>query len=93
MSQKYRIIAKAPIGAQLNTLRKFGAPQQFDKSLYMFNKVFKTEAEAIQYLRERAETYIPNERELSEAISDIEMYGSLTLDLVTAQIEKTKNIY
>lgn len=93
MKPKYRIIAEAPSGIKVLHLRKFGAPQQFGRGVMTFNKVFNTEAEAIDYLKSRAHQYISNKAELSEAIADIEMYGSLTFDTITAQIEQTKTIH
>jgi hypothetical protein len=92
MKTKFKITATAPIGAKVLQLRKFGTPQQFEKNVLTFNKVFNTEAEAIDYLKSRAEMYL-RWNELSEAIADIEMYGSLTFNSVTAQIQEIKSIY
>jgi hypothetical protein len=92
MKPKFRVTAQAPIGKEILALRKFGTPQQIGKGMLTVNKVFNTEKEAIQYLKERAKIYLRNS-ELSEAISDIEMYGSLTFDSVTAQIQETKTIH
>lgn len=92
MKQKFRVTAHAPLGAKVLALKKFGTPQQISKGVLSVNKVFNSEGEAIQYLKERAEIYLHNS-ELSEAIADIEMYGSLTFDTITAQIEQTKTIH
>lgn len=92
MKTKYRVTAQAPLGAKVMALRKFGTPQQISKGVLTVNKVFNSEAEAINYLIERAELYL-RKTELSEAIADIEMYGSLTLDSVTAQVQETKTIH
>lgn len=86
MKQLFRVTAEAPIGAQILALRKFGTPQQLSKGTFTVNKVFNTEKEAFDYLKVRAELHY-RDTELTEAISDLEMYGSLTIDKVTATIQ------
>ena len=49
-------------------------------------RYFNTEQEAKDYLTKRAEMYFENENDLQEAINDINLYGSLSMDAVTGGI-------
>ena len=52
-------------------------------------KEFVDEEKAKKHLREVAEGYFEDEEKLSEAINQIDKYGFLTLNFVTATIETT----
>jgi len=86
----YKVIATAPTTYQLNSVRQFGSPITSHKDgSHVFSQSFETEERAKEYLKERAHLYYNNtEEELNEAIDDIEMYGCLSIDAVTASIEK-----
>ena len=86
----YKVIATAPTTYQLNSVRQFGSPITSHRDgSHVFSQSFETEGEAKEYLKERAHLYYNDtEEELNEAIDDIEMYGCLSIDAVTASIEE-----
>lgn len=90
----YTINATAPISYQLQSLRAFGigADKNGNGSFYG-EKEFETEKEAKEYLKSRADMYndedpAGSDERLADMYNSIEKYGSLTLDAVTAHIEK-----
>jgi hypothetical protein len=89
MKKLFRVTAQAPIGKQILALRNFGTPQQLGKGVFTVNKVFTSEEDAMNYLKGRAELYYRG-AELTEVLMDLEMYGSLTIDNVTATIQPVK---
>jgi hypothetical protein len=86
----YKVIATAPTTYQLNSVRQFGSPITSHRDgSHVFSQSFETEEMAKEYLKERAHLYYKDtEEELNEAIDDIEMYGCLSIDAVTASIEE-----
>ena len=86
----YKVIATAPTTYQLTSVRQFGSPiTSYVDGSHVFSQSFETKGEAKEYLKERAHLYYNDtEEELNEAIDDIEMYGCLSIDAVTASIEE-----
>jgi hypothetical protein len=84
---KYTITAIAPTSYQFSSMLSFGMPYINSYGRFIASMEFDTEEEAKQYLRKRAEMYYEDEQELNDALYDINNYGHLTLDAVTASIE------
>lgn len=84
---KTRITAKAPTSYQYRSLSAFGMPiKELGNGSYIASQDFDTKAEALAYLKKRAEMYFEDQKELKEALRDVKC-GGLTLDAVTAGIE------
>lgn len=84
----FKITAIAP--AELSkAIAKFGKTIKTSSGRLAFSVSFDTEQEAINFLIKRAENFYTHQAELREAIDDILVYGCLTIDKVTACIEKT----
>ena len=84
----YEVKAIAPTVYQLSSLTAFNLnTKQLGNGSIVGTAMFETEEDAREFLRDRAELYFENAPELHEALSDIEC-GCLTLDAVTAHIEK-----
>jgi len=83
----YKITATAPTSYQFNSLLAFGIGyrKNLNGSLTA-EQEFETEEEAKEYLKDRADMYFETEYELNEALDQIEKYGCLTIDAVTAEI-------
>lgn len=89
MESKFRISATAPTGYQLNSLAAFGMPyKKHGNGSFTASQDFNSEDEAKAYLIHRAEMYHEDEAELQKAIQQIENYGSLQLDAVSASIDE-----
>lgn len=85
---KYQVKATAPTTYQLQSVRNFGSPIKSNKdgSHTFKSELFDTEQEAKDYLIKRAEMYFENDDDLQEAISDINVYGSVIMDAVSGGI-------
>lgn len=81
----YKVTAVAPTSYQFSSMLSFGMPYRNQFGRFIAEQEFDTEEEAKEYLRKRAEIILEAE-EIAEAFHDIEMYGMLTLDAVTATI-------
>ena len=68
----------------------FGMPYRNEFGRFVAEQEFETEDDAKAYLRSRAEMVLETEAEITEALHDIEKYGRLTLDAVTASIEEVE---
>jgi hypothetical protein len=87
----YKVIATAPTIYQLTSVRQFGSPIiSHGNGSHIFVQSFETEEEAKEYLKHRASLYYDTEAELDEAMYDIDEYGSLSIDAVTASIERVE---
>jgi hypothetical protein len=85
----FKITATAPTTYQLQSLRLFGLNvKSYANGSHVAEEFFNTEEEAKAFLIKRAEMYFESENELNEAISYIEVYGSLRLDAVCGSIEE-----
>lgn len=89
---KTRITATAPTAYQSRSLSAFGMPvKKLLDGSYTSEEEFESYEEAKKYLIQKANDWYNShnttEDELDEMLSDIEMYGNLTLDAVTASIE------
>lgn len=92
---KTRITATAPTVYQSRSLAAFGMSINPVKNLdgsYTAEEEFESYEEAKKYLIQKAHgwynSHDTTEEELNEMLADIEIYGNLTLDAVTASIEK-----
>lgn len=84
-----KITATAPSALYLGCLRMFGMPfQKQPDGTFTAEKCFASERDAKEYLKQRAKHYSMGEEYLEESFEDIESYGCLRLDYVTAYIEK-----
>lgn len=84
---KATIKALCPTNYQRQSLRAFGMPiQDYGNGSSSAELEFGDEDSAKAYLTNRAEMYYEDEAELADAMDDIEKYGQLTLDAVTAKI-------
>jgi hypothetical protein len=89
----FKITATAPTVYQLQSLRAFGiGADKNGNGSYTGEKECETEEEAKVYLKGRAAMYNDDDPEgteerLADMYNDIEQYGRLTLDAVTAHIE------
>lgn len=85
---KYQVKSTVPTTYQLQSVRLFGSPikSNMDGSHTFRSELFDTEQEAKDYLIKRAEMYFENDDELQEAISDINQYGSLSMDAASGGI-------
>ena len=89
MSNQVRIICTVPTRHQIYTLSSLSRGNYGhcpDGSL-VWNEEFPTNADAKDYLRQRAYQLAYDRHELREMESEISTYGSLTFDTVTARIE------
>lgn len=85
---KFQVKASAPTTYQLRSVGLFGSPivSHRDGSHTFTSETFDTEQEAKDYLIKRAEMYFENDDKLQEAISDINQYGSLSMDAASGGI-------
>ncbi len=85
---KYQVKATAPTVYQLQSVSLFGSPIKSNMEAITFkSEIFDTEQEAKEYLIKRAEMYFDSdEKELNEAINDINKYGSLRMDAASGGI-------
>jgi hypothetical protein len=84
---KATIKATCPTNYQRQSLRAFGMPiEDHHNGSSSAELEFGDYDSAEAYLTSRAEMFYDNEEELADAIDDIERYGQLTLDAVTAKI-------
>lgn len=85
---KVIITATAPTSYQLNSLRAFGINyKENGNGSFTATQEFNSKPEAVAFLKNRAEMYFEDSRELRDAKRDIRL-GCLTLDAVTARIER-----
>lgn len=86
----FKIIATAPTHYQLNSLKQFGLPLDVNGiGRYTCTKLFDTEQEAKDYLIERANLYYDEyEGQVDSHIDNINQYGILEIDAVTAYIHE-----
>ena len=88
---KVQIIANAPTSYQFNSLRALAGSLPTSATpygTYELHAIFETRAEAMQHLRDRAYKLYDDPTELREAIAEINRYGMLTYDCLTARIER-----
>lgn len=93
----YTIKATAPTAYQLQSLIAFaiGSDKNGNGS-FTGEKEFDTDEEAKEYLKGRASVYndedpCGSDERLAKMYANIDRYGMLTLDAVTARIEETEN--
>ena len=84
----YKITAIAPTSYQFSSMLSFGMPYRNEYGRFIAQQEFASEEDAKEHLRARAEMSLESEEEITEALHDIEKYGRLTLDAVTASIEE-----
>ncbi len=93
---QFKISATAPTVYQSQSLRAFGMEvKKSGNGSFWSEQFFETEKEAKDYLVVRAERYFDgnsdnDEANLVDALQDIEKYGSLRLDAVTASIDEVE---
>lgn len=89
----FKIAAIAPTPYQLNSLEQFGLPITVNGiGRYMCMKLFDTEQEAKDYLIERSNLYYDEyEGQVDSHIDNINQYGILEIDSVTAYIHKMED--
>lgn len=88
---KVQIIAHAPTSYQFVGLRSLAGTFPLSETpygTYELHAIFETRAEAMQHLRDRAYKLYNDPTEYREAIAEINRYGMLTYDCVTARIER-----
>lgn len=88
---KVQIIANAPTSYQFSSLRALAGSLPTSATAYgtyELQAIFETRAEAMQHLRDRAYKLYDDPTELREAIAEINRYGMLTYDCLTARIER-----
>lgn len=86
---KVKIIASAPTTYQLTELNYFNLNKiESELSGIHAEKEFSSTEKAKEHLRTIAEEYFETEKECNSAFSQIENYGTLTLDAITATIEE-----
>lgn len=92
MTTQFKITATAPTAYQYNSLSRFGMNiKKRGNGSFTSEQVFDSEEEAKAYLVERAERYYDEyEGQVDEHLEDIEKYGQLTIDAVTAHIEEVE---
>lgn len=92
MTTQFKITATAPTVYQYNSLSHFGMNiKKNGNGSFTSEQVFDSEEEAKAYLVERAERYYDEfEGQVDEHLEDIEKYGQLTIDAVTAHIEEVE---
>lgn len=93
MTTQFKIAATAPTSYQYNSLSRFGMTiKKNGNGSFSSEQVFDSEEEAKAYLVERAERYYDEfEGQVDEHLQDIEKYGMLTIDAVTARIDEVEN--
>lgn len=84
----YKINAKAPTAYQYKSLTYFALNVKECNGSFIGEKSFNTEEEAKQWLRDRAFNYFDDLSDIDEAYDSIDKHGVLSLDAVTASIEK-----
>jgi hypothetical protein len=85
----YKVIATAPTVYQSDSVRQFGSPILLcGDGRQIFSRAFDTQEQAKEYLKERALMYYDTDEEVADAMDDIEKYCCLTIDAVTASIER-----
>lgn len=89
-AMRYKVTATAPTELS-KAINKFGKAIKTTSGRLALSLLFDTEQEAINFLVRRAENFYTHKAELREAIDDILVYGCLTIDKVTACIEKTND--
>ena len=88
---KVQIIANAPTSYQYNSLRALAGSLPIYSTPYgtfELRAIFDTRAEAMQHLRDRAYKLYDDRTEHREAVAEINRYGMLTYDCLTARIER-----
>jgi hypothetical protein len=88
---KVQIVAVAPTTYQINSIRALSGIRGFESQpdgSFEFKAIFSSKSDAIKYLKNRAYTLFQDQLEYREAIAEINNYGMLTYDAVTARIEK-----
>ena len=88
---KVQIIANAPTSYQYNSLRGLAGSLPIYSTPYgtfELRAIFETRAEAMQHLRDRAYKLYDDRTEHREAVAEINRYGMLTYDCLTARIER-----
>lgn len=93
MTTQFKITATAPTSYQYNSLNRFGMSIKKNcNGSFSCEQVFDTEEEAKAYLVTRAERYYNEfEGQVDDHLQDIEKYGMLTIDAVTARIDDVEN--
>jgi len=86
----FKVIAIAPTSYQFSSMLSFGMPYRKSGGRFIAEQEFHTEEEAKDYLRYRAERYFEIGNELANAFDEINNYGFLTIDAVTASIESNE---
>ncbi len=86
----FKVVAIAPTSYQFSSMLSFGTPYRKSGGRFIAEQEFDTEEEAKDYLRDRADMYYDDEQGLNNALYEINKYGFLTLDAVTASIERNE---
>lgn len=85
----HRIVCDIPTVYQHQSLTKFNLNNQKNgNGSYRGSQDFYSYEDAKDYLIDRAEKYFDNDKQLQEALQDIENCGMLTIDAATARIEE-----
>jgi hypothetical protein len=89
---QFKVIAIAPTVYQYNSLRAFNMDiVSVGNGSFKSEQVFDSEEEAKAYLALRAERYYDEyEGQVDDHLKDIETFGVLTLDAVTARIDEVE---
>ena len=81
------ITATASTIYQSFSIRRFQMPVYLNKDGSYYSEMkFDSKEDAIEHLKSCADKYFESSDELEEAYKDIENYGQLTIDAVTARI-------
>lgn len=89
MKATHVITATAPTVYQSRSLTSFGIGNKaLGNGSYVGKMEFFSLEQAKKHLVDRANMYFDDEKELENAIDDIEKYNCLTLDAVTARIDE-----
>jgi hypothetical protein len=88
----YRIVATAPTVYQKRSLSFFNLNEKaIGNGSFVGTMSFNSVQDAKNYLNLRAEMYYDEyEGQVNEYLEDIEKYGVLTIDAVTARIEEVE---
>lgn len=91
----FKITASAPTGYQLSSLKQFGMPVTDNGNGRLSSiMIYDTEQEAKDYLIERAKMYYDEyEGQVDPYIDDINQYGFLEIDAVSAYIFEIEDEY
>lgn len=88
---KVQLIATVPTSYQLQSLRALAGSlptEQNPDGSFSLSFVFDSREEAKQHLKDRAFKLYDDRTEHREAVAEINRYGMLTYDCLTARIER-----